>query len=95
MLFAAAVLLLGLGLWQQRHFFHDDAYIPLRYAERLLAGKGVTWNDGERVEGFSSPAWLFQVALLGGLGVPLPMASRLLGIAYAIAVLALWYRVRG
>jgi hypothetical protein len=93
--FAAAVLLLGLGLWQQRNFFHDDAYIPLRYAERLLAGHGVTWNDGERVEGFSSPAWLFQVALLGSLGVPLPLASRLLGIAYAIATLALWYRVRG
>ena len=93
--FAVAALLFGVGLWQQRHFFHDDSYVPLRYAERLLAGQGLTWNDGERVEGFSSPAWLFQVALLGGLGVPLPLAARMLGIAYATAVLALWYRARG
>jgi len=94
-LFAAAVLVFGLGLVQQRHFFHDDAYVPLRYAERLLAGQGLTWNDGERVEGFSSPAWLFHLVLLGGLGVPLPLAARLLGIAYALGVLVLWHRARG
>ena len=40
-LLAIAGLALVLGLWRQRHFFHDDAYISLRYADRLLAGHGL------------------------------------------------------
>ena len=93
-LFATAALALVLGLWLHRHFFHDDAFICLRYAERFLAGKGWTWNDGEHVEGFSSPCWLAQLVLLGRLGIPLPYAARGLGIAYALATLTLWWRAR-
>jgi arabinofuranosyltransferase len=94
LLFVAAAGVLVLGLWMQRHFFHDDAYVPLRYIERLFTGHGLTWNDGERVEGFSSPCWLAQVAILGYIGVPLPWAARMLGVAYALSILVLWYRVK-
>jgi hypothetical protein len=94
LLFAAAVLLAGSAIVVQRHFFHDDAFIVLRYVERLLDGRGLTWNDGERVEGFSSPAWLAQLGLLVRLGVAAPSAARGLGLAYAIAVVVLWYRAR-
>jgi len=92
--FAVSALLLVIGLWQQRQFFHDDAYVPLRYVARLLAGQGLTWNAGERVEGFSSPAWLFQTAVLGALKVPLPLATRMLGLAYTLATISLWLRRR-
>ena len=93
-LLAIVGLAFALGLWRQRHFFHDDAYVSLRYADRLLAGHGLTWNDGERVEGFSSPSWVAQIALLGGLGISLPLAARLLGVVYTLATLVLWYRAR-
>jgi arabinofuranosyltransferase len=93
-LLALAVLALGLVLWWQRDFFHDDAYVTLRYARRLLAGQGLTWNDHERVEGFSSPLWLGQIALLHGLSLPLPWAARMLGLGYAIAIVGLWRRMR-
>lgn len=43
-------------------FTVDDAYISLRYADRLLAGKGLTWNDGEFVEGYSNLLWVLVVA---------------------------------
>jgi arabinofuranosyltransferase len=82
------------GLWIHRHFFHDDAFVALRYAERLLAGKGLTWNDGERVEGFSSPAWLAQIVVLTRLRIPAALATQLLGLGYAFATLALWWRAR-
>ena len=36
-------------------FFHDDTYIALRYVRNWLGGEGLTWNPGERVEGYSSP----------------------------------------
>jgi arabinofuranosyltransferase len=93
-LLAVAVLALGLALWWQRDFFHDDAYVVLRYVRRLLAGQGLTWNDHERVEGFSSPLWLAQIALLHACSLPLPWATRLLGLAYAVAIVGLWRRMR-
>jgi hypothetical protein len=80
------------ALYRARRFHEDDAYITLRYAQRWIGGKGLTWTDGERVEGYSNPLWLLQIALLGRLHVALPTAARLLGIAYFAGLLALFQR---
>ena len=32
-------------------FLSDDSLISLRYANRLLDGKGLTWTEGQPVEG--------------------------------------------
>jgi hypothetical protein len=76
------------------HFVSDDAFISLRYAERLLAGDGLTWTDGERVEGYSNLLWVLAVAALHGalhdglgLGVDLVAAARLLGFGCGAAAL--------
>lgn len=42
----------------------DDAYITFRTIENFVAGRGLTWNPGERVQVFTHPAWMF---LLSGL----------------------------
>jgi hypothetical protein len=68
-------------------FMADDAFISLRYAQRLLEGKGLTWNDGERVEGYSNILWVLLNAGLGALGMPLVSAVRLLGIGSAVLTL--------
>jgi arabinofuranosyltransferase len=94
LVFVVALSALALALAWQHEFFHDDAYVTLRYARRLLTGSGLTWNRGEAVEGFSSPLWLAQTALLGWLGLPLPWAARVLGVGYALATVGLWHRVR-
>jgi hypothetical protein len=90
--YALAVGVLAWGLWTQRAFFHDDAFISLRYAARFLAGDGLTWSAAERVEGFSHPLWLAQLIVAGALGAPLPAAAQALGIAYALATVLLWRR---
>jgi hypothetical protein len=82
------------GLVHVAEFYHDDAYITLRYASRLLAGEGLNWNPGERVEGFTDPLWLGQIAALGAAGIDLATASRLLGLAYLAALVPLWWRAR-
>lgn len=47
----------------QRHFsLFDDGMITMRYADNLAAGRGLVWNPSERVEGFSSPLWVFVLA---------------------------------
>ena len=74
--FVAAALLVLWGLWQARDFFHDDAFITLRYVARWLAGRGPTWNDGEHVEGYSHPLWMLQLTALGVTGASLVDAAR-------------------
>lgn len=44
-------LWLGLLAWLYRGLFMDDAWIGLRAVQNLLAGRGLVFNPGERVEG--------------------------------------------
>lgn len=69
-------------------FMADDAFISLRYSRRLLDGEGLTWDDFERVEGYSNLTWVLLCALLGALGVDLVFAARLLGVLSSLGVLA-------
>lgn len=73
-------------------FFADDAFISLRYAERLIEGKGLNWNDGEYVEGYSNLLWVLLTAFLGVFGVDLVAAGRVVGfVASAGGMLAFSY----
>jgi hypothetical protein len=56
----------------------DDAYIVYRYVARFLAGDGLTFNDGEYVEGFTSLIWVLVLSAatwLTGLQPPLVSAG--------------------
>jgi hypothetical protein len=57
--------LIGVGLWQayENATCFDDAYISLRYAENFVAGKGLVWNEGEYVEGYTNFLWVMLVSL--------------------------------
>lgn len=96
----AAPGLVALALHAARYwpFIADDALISLRYAERLLDGDGLTWTDGERVEGYSNLLWVLGCAAMGLLRVDLIDAARLLGVAGiggAIVSVTLWERGEG
>ena len=42
----------------------DDAYITFRTIENFLAGYGLTWNTGERVQAYTHPLWLLLISAL-------------------------------
>jgi hypothetical protein len=67
---------------------YDDAFISLRYAQRLVEGHGLTWTDGQPVEGYSNLLWVLGCAFLAALGVDLVDAPVILGVASAIAIIA-------
>jgi arabinofuranosyltransferase len=76
---------------QIRHFkpfYIDDGFISLRYSERLLQGKGLTWNDMRPVEGYTNLLWVLACAGLGAIGLPLAPAAVMLGIACAVIGMA-------
>jgi hypothetical protein len=73
-------------------YFSDDSFISLRYSQRLLEGKGLTWNDGERVEGYSNLLWVLGCAALGTFGMDLVAAARVLGAACVLGTFAVLLR---
>jgi len=69
-------------------FFADDSFISLRYAQRFFHGQGLTWTDGERVEGYSNLLWVLVVGFFGRLsGERYVGAARVVGIA-SVAIAA-------
>lgn len=68
----------------------DDAYISFRYAENLANGKGLVFNAGERVEGYSNFLWVMLLSGLAALGFEdLTLPATMLGMAFGIATLVL------
>lgn len=93
----AGLVLLGVQAHWAYPFFSDDAFISLRYAERLLEGKGLTWNDGDTVEGYSNLLWVLATAGLMKLQLSAIWAAQALGLACsaaAVVVLSLMVRPR-
>jgi arabinofuranosyltransferase len=72
-------------------FYHDDAYIVLKYVQNFLDGNGLVWNIGERVEGYSTFLWVVLIGMLGYCGIDLVIASRALGILFALATILLFF----
>ena len=66
----------------------DDAMISMQYAKNLANGDGLVWNaGGERVEGFSNPLWVFIMAAIHLLPLPVPKMSLAVQILGAILLL--------
>jgi arabinofuranosyltransferase len=91
------LLALPVLLWNASYllpYMCDDSLIVARYAERLIEGHGLTWTDGERVEGYSNFLWTVSVAAIGSFGVDVLDAARLLGVICMAAVLLAISRAR-
>ncbi len=89
----ATVAVAAAGIHANRGFYHDDAYISLRYARNLVAGHGLVWNPGERVEGYSDFLFTLLAAALGAARVNLVTASRVINAsAFAALAMFLWFQ---
>ncbi len=91
----AMLLAMGLLFVLVRHYWPfatDDAFISFRYSERLLDGKGLTWNDGEWVEGYSNLLWVLLCAGMGLFGADMLQASRVLGVVCTVGTMLLLAR---
>jgi arabinofuranosyltransferase len=68
---AIPVVLLAGAAWTHRSMF-VDGFIYLHVVQNILAGHGPVFNQGHRVEAFTSPVWTFVLAALGFL-TPFPL----------------------
>jgi len=81
-----AVGICVVGLRANADFYHDDAFIGLRYARNLISGQGLLWNQGERVEGYTNGLFTVLEAAFGAAGVDLIAASRSINILAFLAL---------
>src|SRR5207249_10253554 len=85
----ALALLCGLLVLHALHFFKpvDDAFISFRYAANLAGGRGLVFNEGERVEGYTDFLWVVLLAACRFLGADIAAASQALGLLFSLACL--------
>ncbi len=53
------------------YWLDDDQMISMRYARNLVEGHGLTWNPGERIEGYTNFGWTLVLAAVHLLRLPL------------------------
>jgi arabinofuranosyltransferase len=93
---AVGLSLFGLNCARYPKFFFDDAFISLRYADRLRDGLGMTWTEGERVEGCTNFLWVAMLAVIGVFSEGLILPARALGVLFmGVGVAALVWTARG
>ncbi|MDA8137909.1 MAG: hypothetical protein M0036_04575 [Desulfobacteraceae bacterium] len=68
-------------------FTVDDAYINFRYSENLVAGHGLVYNPGERVEGYTNFLWVILLAPFSLLPIPIEAIAKTLGILFSMLTL--------
>jgi hypothetical protein len=71
----------------------DDSWITFRYSENLVAGHGLVYNIGERVQGSTSPLEIFLVAALLLLGLPAKTAALAISLVATVGLLLCAYRL--
>jgi hypothetical protein len=73
----------------------DDAFISFRYAQNLVAGHGLVYNAGERVEGYTNFLWTMLAALTLALQANIVVAAYAAGVVLALALILATYAVGG
>jgi arabinofuranosyltransferase len=94
---AGGIVAVALTLLGSLHFFNatfDDAFISFRYAANLVAGHGLVFNPGERVEGYTNFLWTVALSLPTWLGagrdeLGMLLVAKLCGVGLNVLTVAL------
>lgn len=70
------------------NYFYDDAFISLRYIKHLKEGYGLTWNIGEKVQGYTSFLHIILIYFVDFLVNNLVLSNKIINILYYL-ILAL------
>lgn len=74
--------------------YQDDSFITFIYADNLSRGRGLVYNVGEYVEGFSSPLYTILLGVINYvLQIDIPLLSIIISLLSGILAIALTYSV--
>lgn len=75
------------------HWMVDDAFISFRYAENLASGKGLVYNEGERVEGYTNFLWVILLATCKKFGIDIVPLSQYLSLISALLIIIILFHL--
>lgn len=70
----------------------DDAYITFVYSKHLVTGEGLTFNPGERVEGYTNFLWVLIMAVPHLFDADIPRFADLLALICALTTILVLYQ---
>lgn len=76
-------------------FIQDDAYISFRYIQNFVAGNGLVFNIGEKVEGYTNLLWVLILSLFGFFKINFEDLAQPLSVLFGILVLFMTYFISG
>ena len=88
-----ALVVWGYLRWRAHPSVFDDAFISFRYAHNLVAGHGLVFNPGERVEGYTNFLWTLLAAMGIALGWDPLATTQTIGVAAYLLTIA--FAVKG
>lgn len=88
-----SMLILLLHLFYFFGWSVDDQFISYRYAENLAQGKGLVFNEGEYVEGYSNFLFVVMLAFFSFLGMDVLPVSVFIEIFFGFATLILLWKM--
>jgi len=89
------LLALIITMSHQALFFYwtnDDAFISYRYAENFISGRGLVFNLGEKVEGFSNFLWIIILSFFNLIGLSPLWISKIISFFITLFLIFLTYR---
>jgi arabinofuranosyltransferase len=72
-------------------FVQDDAFISFRYADNLVSGLGLVWNEGEAIEGYTNFLWTLLMSVPIALGIDVVAFSYAAGLLLFLVTLHFTY----
>ncbi|MFA5404145.1 MAG: hypothetical protein WC358_04350 [Ignavibacteria bacterium] len=91
-LYILLLVFIGYSLYFFR-WFVDDLYIYFRYANNFVKGKGIVYNAGEYVEGFSSFIWFLILSVFGFMKLSLETSSKVASLIFSVLSLLVVFKI--
>jgi arabinofuranosyltransferase len=89
----ALISILGVAWAWHLRWLADDAFISFRYANNWSEGRGLVFNVGERVEGYTNFLWTAILTGADWLGFDIPSVAIVLCLASHVGVLIMTTRL--
>ncbi|MBX7046582.1 MAG: hypothetical protein K1X86_12180 [Ignavibacteria bacterium] len=83
----AALSVVFIYLCNEVKFIQDDSYISFRFVKNFVEGKGLVFNPGERVEGYTNLLWVLILSVFYAMKMNIESISQYLSLGFSILVL--------
>lgn len=80
-------------LCNQVKFIQDDSYISFRFVKNFVEGKGLVFNPGEKVEGYTNLLWVLILSVFYAMKFNIESIAQYLSMGFGILILFQTFKI--